>query len=86
MADKQVKNILDTSVTQREFELTGPSQEPLAMANTPSGQSTSDDRSRKRSKKSNQEILSEVDAYIAQFGRELTPDEEREVLELPSFE
>ena len=67
-------------------QLNGPNQGLPAMADASSEHLTSDDRSRRRSKKSNREILSEVDAYIAQFGRDLTPDEEREVLDLPAFE
>ena len=77
---------LDTSTIRREFVLAAPNQEPRALANAPDGLSTANGQSRSRPKKSNREILCEVDAYIAQYGRELTPDEEREVLDLPSFE
>ena len=38
------------------------------------------------SNKSNREIILEFDAYIKQFGRQLTAEEEQEVLDLPMFE
>jgi hypothetical protein len=90
MADEREKSTQDTpSGWWRPVESARnsvPRQEQRSIANGPSEHIEADVRLGRRSKKTNREILSEVDSYIAQFGRDLTPDEEREVLDISAFE